>query len=109
VGIFYTSSQPVLPTLRDAIEDALRVDPLTLANPGQEAAGRTLQVAQVVSPQFSWPRFVAAVLIAATLLLVAIWTAKNGLSEISKSLMTSFTAFSGIVLGILGGETQKGV
>ena len=109
MGIFYTSPRRVLPEVRNAIEDALRVDPKTLSNPGQEASQRTLQLDQAVSPQFNWARFAAAAAISVVLLLTAIWLAGKGpsYSDISKDLMTSFTAFSGIVLGLLGGEAQK--
>jgi hypothetical protein len=107
MGIFYTKPQRVLPVVTNAIEDALKVDPKTLANPGQEAAQRAQQVDQAVSPQVNWVRLTVAAVISLALLAGAIWTAYANLSDISKSLMSSFTAFSGIILGLLGGEAQK--
>jgi len=107
MGIFFTSSQPALPTVRNAIADALKVDFQTVANPQKEAADRTVALSNAVSPQFNPWRFVAAIVISVALLLGAIWTAQHQLADISKALMTSFTAFSGIVLGLLGGEAQK--
>ncbi len=107
MAIFFTSSKPVLPTIRSTIEDALRVNPQTLVSPEKEAADRTVELSKAVSPEFSSWRFLAALVIAVALLLGAIWTAQHGLADISKALMTSFTAYSGIVLGLLGGEAQK--
>jgi len=107
MGIFYTASQPVLPSIRTAIENALLVNPTTLANPGHEADHRTVQLAQTVAPKFNGFRFAAALLIAGGLLWGAIWTEQHALPDISKDLMNSFAGFSGIVLGLLGGEAQK--
>jgi hypothetical protein len=47
------------------------------------------------------------VLISGVLLWAAIWTAQHNLPDISKALMNSFAGFSGVVLGLLGGEAQK--
>jgi hypothetical protein len=46
VGIFFTSSKPLLPEIRKSIEDALRVNPQTLVNPQQEAADIAIQLNQ---------------------------------------------------------------
>lgn len=108
MGIFYTAQQPAMPMIRAALEDALKTDPRSLQQPlSHEAAGRALDVSQRVAPQFNALRFGIATLIAAVLLATAIWTKQQGLDDISKSLMTSFSGFSGIVLGLLGGESQK--
>ena len=107
MGIFFTSSQPTLPIVRKTIEDALRVDFQTLASPQKEAADRAIELSKAVSPTFNPWRFIGALVISVALLLGAIWTAQHNLPDISKALMTSFTAFSGIVLGLLGGEAQK--
>ncbi|PYY05001.1 MAG: hypothetical protein DMG69_28275 [Acidobacteria bacterium] len=107
MGIFFTSSRSFLPTISAALENALSVNPATLANPGQEAAQRTVQVAQVVTPTFNVGRFVGALVISAILLWAAIWTGRHDLPDISKALMDSFSGYSGIVLGLLGGEAQK--
>ena len=109
MAIFFTSSQPVLPTIHKTIEDALKTDPqtLTLVGPEKEAADRTVKLLKTVSPTFNSWRFIAALVIAVALLLGAIWTALHGLTDISKVLMTTFTGYSGIVLGLLGGEAQK--
>jgi hypothetical protein len=108
MGVFYTAQAPAVATIKSAIEEALKVDPKTLSDPSADAAARTVAVADKVTPQFNAWRFGAATVIAVVLLLTAIWTAQQqGLSDISKTLMTSFSSFSGIVLGLLGGEAQK--
>jgi hypothetical protein len=107
VGIFYTSPQPMLPFIRNAIKESLLVDPTTLLDADLEAANRTLRVSHAVSPTFNTWRFVGALVIAAALLAGGIWTGLHNLPDISKELMTSFSGFSGIVLGLLGGEAQK--
>jgi hypothetical protein len=60
-----------------------------------------------VSPAFNAWRLAGAAVASAALVWAAIWTGQHDLPDISKTLMTSFTAFSGIVLGLLGGEAQK--
>jgi hypothetical protein len=107
VGIFFTSTQPVLPALKTALEDALRVAPTTLLDPGLEASNRTVQLAQTVAPKFNAFRFGGAVAISGALVWGAVWTGQHDLSDISKDLMNSFAGFSGIVVGLLGGEAQK--
>ena len=71
------------------------------------ASPRTVQVVQATSPAFNAWRFGGAVAIAVALLLGAIWTGKHDLPDISKALMSSFSGFSGLVLGLMGGEAQK--
>jgi hypothetical protein len=107
MGIFFVSHQPVVPEINSAIRTALLADPATLGNVEHEAALRTLGLIQATSPQFSPGRFAGAFLISCALLLAAIWTANHNLPDISKDLMNSFAGFSGIVLGLLGGEAQK--
>ena len=107
MGIFFASHQPVVPEINSAIRVALQVEPKSIANVDQEAAQRTLELIRATAPQFSPLRFFGAVLIAGALLLAAIWTAQHNLPDISKTLMNSFAGFSGIVLGLLGGEAQK--
>lgn len=107
MGIFFTAHQPVVPEIQSAIRIALMVDPKTLPNVDQEAAERTLTVINATGPQFNPGRFFAAVLISGVLLWGAIWTEQHNLHDISRALMNSFAGFSGIVLGLLGGEAQK--
>ena len=107
MGIFFASHQPVVPEIRSAIRVALLVDPTNVPNVDQDAAQRTLDLVRATAPQFNPLRFLGAVLIAGALLGAAIWTAQHNLLEISKELMNSFAGFSGIVLGLLGGEAQK--
>lgn len=109
MAVFFTSRQSPLPTISTAIEECLLLDPKTLGNAQQEAARRTLKVSQELSPAFNPWRFAGAAVASAALLGAAIWTGQHDLPDISKTLMTSFTAFSGIVLGLLGGEAQKSV
>ena len=107
MGIFFTAHQPVVPEIQSAIRIALMVDPNTLSNVDQEAAERTLTIINATGPQFNPGRFFAAVVISGALLWAAIWTAQHDLHDISRALMNSFAGFSGIVLGVLGGEAQK--
>jgi hypothetical protein len=107
MGIFFTSSRPVASTIESALEDALSTDPTTLrANLRTEAAARAHSVAKTAAPQFKLRNFIGALLISAALLITAICVDKSH-PDIAKTLMTSFTSFSGIVLGLLGGEAQK--
>jgi hypothetical protein len=107
MGIFFASHQPVVAEINSAIRVALQVDPATLGNVDHEAAQRTLGLIRATAPQFNPLRFCGAVLIAGALLAGGIWTAQHNLPDISKDLMNSFAGFSGIVLGLLGGEAQK--
>ena len=108
MGIFFTSPRPALPTITTALEDALLTDPNALtADANKEAAHRAIQLSQSLSPSVNPWRFGAAAVIAVGLLLGAIWTEQHNLADISKALMTSFSGFSGLVLGLLGGEAQK--
>lgn len=108
MGIFFTSPQPALPTINTALKDALLVEPKTVIDViDKEAAHRTLKVSQTISPVFNAWRFGGAIVIAGALLLGAIWTGQHNLPDISKDLMNSFSGFSGVVLGLLGGEAQR--
>jgi len=108
MGIFFTSPQPVLPTISAAFQEALLKDPKTVTSTiEKEAAHRTIQLSQALSPAFSAWRFGGAIAIAGVLLFGAIWTGQHNLPDISKDLMNSFSGFSGVVLGLLGGEVQK--
>jgi hypothetical protein len=107
MGVFFTSHQPVVPEINSAIRVALQVDPATLQNVDHEAAERTLGLIRATAPQFNPLRFCGAVLIGCGLLVAAIWTAQHNLPDISKDLMHSFAGYSGIVVGLLGGEAQK--
>jgi hypothetical protein len=85
----------------------LSQDPNTIAPQiHTEAAARAQTLTQATTPQFNLRNFVLALIISGVLLGIAIWADANH-KEISKALMTSFTSFSGIVLGLLGGEAQK--
>jgi len=106
MGIFFTS-RPALPTISAAFRESLLVDPKTLPDIENEVARRTIQVSQALSRTFDAWRFGGAVVIAVALLLAAIWTGQHNLPDISKALMNSFSGFSGVVLGLLGGEAQK--
>ncbi len=107
MGIFFASHQPVVPEINSAIRVALGVDPKSVANVEQEASQRTLELIRATSPQFNPIRFFGAIVISALLLIAAIWTKQHNLDDISKDLMNAFTGFSGLVLGLLGGEAQK--
>jgi len=107
VGIFFSSRQPVVPEIHNAIRAALLVDPSLVANAEDEADHRTLDVIRATAPQFQPLRFFCALLIAGALLLGAIWAARHNLPDISKDLMNSFAGFGGVVMGLLGGEAQK--
>lgn len=107
MGIFFAPHQPVVPEISSAIRIALLVDPATLEDVEQEAERRTLELIQATAQQFSPLRFLSALLIAGALLAGGIWTAQHNLTDISRDLMYSFAGFSGIILGVLGGEAQK--
>ena len=108
MGIFFTSTQPVLPIISAAFQDALLKDPKTITGATEkEAAHRTIQLSQALSPAFNEWRFGGAVVIAGVLLFGAVYTGQHNLPDISKDLMNSFSGFSGLVLGLLGGEAQK--
>lgn len=109
MGVFFTSSQSPVPTIKTAIRDALLVNPAAVPNADSEAANRTIAVIGAATRIFNFWRFIGALLISAALLSVAIWTAKNDLPDISKVLVNSFVGFSGIALGLLGGEAQKSI
>jgi hypothetical protein len=107
VGIFFVSRRPVVPEIHDAIRVALLVDPNLVQNANEEASQRTLDVVRATAAQFQPTRFVVALLIAGGLLGGAIWAGQHSLPDISKELMNSFAGYSGLVLGLLGGEAQK--
>jgi hypothetical protein len=110
MGIFFTRNQAVAPTIQAALTEALTADPATLGGPqgvATQAAARTQQVAQATAPAFNLRNFILAVLIAAILLALAIYLDNDAHKDISKALMTSFSSYSGIVIGLLGGEVQK--
>ena len=108
MGIFFTPRQAVLPTISSAIREALMVDPTNI-DIDKVAAHKTIQLSQALalSSAFNVWRFVGAIVIACVLLSGAIWTGQHNLADISKELMNSFSGFSGIILGLLGGEAQK--
>lgn len=107
MGVFFTPRQPALPTITTAFRESLLADPTKLIDIDKEAAHRTVKVAQTLSPEFNAWRFGRAVVITGAQLLVAIRTGKHDLPDVSKTLMDSFSGFSGLVLGLLGGEAQK--
>src|ERR1700761_6225776 len=107
MGIFFTAPAKVAPAIKDALRDALAQDPKNLVAPlDTEASARAHNVVQATTPQFNLRNFLLAVAISAALLTVAICIDCTH-ATISKPLMTSFTSFSGIVIGLLGGEAQK--
>jgi hypothetical protein len=108
MGIFFTAKKPVAPAVKDALKSALIQDPKSLANsPDAEAAERAHELVKTTTPEFNLRNFVLAVIIAGVLLGLAIWLDNDAHKDISKALMTSFQSFSGIVVGLLGGEAQK--
>lgn len=107
MGVFFVSRRPVVPEIHDGIRAALLVDPSIIPNAEEEAAQRTLDVVRATAAQFQPARFFIALLIAGGLLVGAIWAQQHSMSNISEQLMNSFAGYSGIVLGLLGGEAQK--
>ncbi len=106
MGIFFTSKRPVAPAIQAALQDALTTDPKTVVDPQTAAAAKAQALSQATTPEFNLRNFVGALVISAALLITAICIDKSH-PDIAKTLMTSFTSFSGIVLGLLGGEAQK--
>jgi hypothetical protein len=109
MGIFFSSRRSVVPEIHDAIRGALMVDPHLVSNPDDEAAHRTADVVRATAAEFHPARFLCTVLIAAALVAAAAWTAQHSLPDISKQLMNCFVGFSGAVLGLICGESQKSV
>jgi uncharacterized membrane protein YgcG len=103
MGIFVTSAN-LLPVIQNALTSALAQNPSQIPNVQQEASNRATGAIQQLTMQIAWPRLLVAAVIAAMLLAGAIWAAKTNLTNISTELMTSFQSFSGIVVGLLGGE-----
>jgi len=108
VGIFFTTPEAIQPAVHESIMSALSFDP---KSPGadlvKEAAQRTLKLNKAVAPKFNSGRFIAAVVLGAIFLLLAMYTSKHDMTDISKTLMTCFTSYNGIIVGLLGGEAQK--
>jgi hypothetical protein len=106
----FVRSENMAPVITNALRSALSLDPAKIADTQSEAASRSADVVQQLTTEIAWPRLLIAVGIAFLLLGVAIWTAQANMPDISKALMTSFQSFSGLVVGILGGEvaTSKG-
>lgn len=107
MGIFFTSQEPVMPTIHTTIAEALRFDPQGIVDFDREASHRTVKLRQSTAPKFNGGRFLAALALSGVLLFLAIWTADHNLADISKTLMTSFQTYNGILVGLLGGEAQK--
>ena len=107
MGIFFSSPQPLVPEIHNAIRAALLLDPSLVGNAQDEADHRTLDVVRATAAQFQPLRFLCALLIAGALVLGGVWAAQHNLLDISKDLMNSFAGFGGAVLGLLGGEAQK--
>lgn len=104
MGIFVKSAN-LRPLLTSALADALRLN--NVANVQEEAETLSADISEALTAEIAWPRFLVAVLIAFLLLAGAIYTAKTDLPDISKGLMTSFQSFSGLIVGLLGGEVAS--
>lgn len=100
----FVRSDNLTPVITNALRSALSLNPATIADTQGEADSRAAKVVQQLTTEIAWPRLLIAVGIAFLLLGVAIWTAQANMPDISKGLMTSFQSFSGLVVGILGGE-----
>ena len=101
----FVQSANLEPEVTNALANALSADAGKLENDVQsEAAKRSSEVIKAVSPKIAWSRLLVAIVIALALVAAAIYTASNNLTDISKGLMTSFQSFSGLVVGLLGGE-----
>ena len=107
MGIFFASDQLVVPEIRDAIRDALLVEPHLVRNAEEEASHRTLDVVRATAGRFKPLRFLLALVIAGIIFAAAVWTARQNLPDISRQLMVLLGGFSGIVIGLLVGEAQK--
>jgi hypothetical protein len=101
MGIFYSAAVHPAVAIQQGISAA--------AAPGGAANAGVLikQATDDIKSKLDVTRVAVAGAIALLLLAAAIWTKYLGYEDISKTLMTSFTGFSGIVLGALGGEASK--
>jgi hypothetical protein len=104
MGVFFTAQRAAAPAIQQALASALKQDPKTIPDADVAAAAKAHELAQTTAPQFNWRNFLGAVCISGILLGLAIALDNEQHKEISKALMTSFQSFSGIVVGLLGGE-----
>ena len=107
MGIFFTYPRPNQNILTEASKKSPPGDPTSQFKTDQRVPHNSMQLSHFLEPTLNRGRFVGALTIATVLLLGAIWTGQHNLPDISNKLMDSFSGFSGIVLGLLGGEVQK--
>jgi hypothetical protein len=101
MGIFF-KSQKTLPSVEEAIQDALSVNPQSVVNLKQEAGKRAGQV--LTTQQFSWGRLAIALLLLIALFAAGIYSATHHLDDWSKVMTHSFELVLGLLIGLLGGE-----
>jgi hypothetical protein len=108
MGIFFTSDEPAMPAIHTSLMEALKTDPKSVVDFDKEAAQRTVKLNKSVAPKFNPGRFVIAVALGGVMLGLAMYTSNHSnMADISKTLMTCFTSYNGIIIGLLGGEAQK--
>jgi hypothetical protein len=100
----FLETKNMRPLMTKALTDALAINPANISDVQGKAASLSENVLQSLTASVAWPRVLVAILIGFLLLVAAIYTGKANLPDISKGLMTSFQSFSGLVVGLLGGE-----
>lgn len=109
MGLFFASPQPALPAATAEFRDALNFDAksMTDADTDREAGLRAVRLSQKVTPKFRPWRFAGAALVAAAIVVVAIWTEQHNLHDISKTLMSCFPPLVSLIAGLIAGEAQR--
>jgi hypothetical protein len=103
MGLFI-KSKFLFPPIHNSLKDALSTNPAALTDLPSEAVDRTSKVVEELSVEIQWDRLIMAIVIWLVLLVVVNITALYNLADISKGLMTSFQSFSGLLVGLIGGE-----
>jgi hypothetical protein len=104
MGIFYRSA-PLKPVVKEALQEAIAINPGAVADPQRTADEKAEQVVGQVSGRFAWGRLAVAVGLLVAVLVACIYTGQNEkLQELYKLLLHSFELLLGAVIGLLTGE-----
>ncbi len=108
MGLFYSLPKSVSETTQKMIVDAVKIaDPEERKVKLQAATEAADKTAKSTPQQFNWGRFFMALAIGALLFVGSVWTAKNGLPDISKVLINCVPAYMTLIAGLIAGEAQK--
>jgi sterol desaturase/sphingolipid hydroxylase (fatty acid hydroxylase superfamily) len=106
MGVFFKTAVST-PVFKSALKTALKTQPNKVKDLDQQASAMAAQVEkQTVKTEFSWGRFVIAVVILALLGGLGIWSATiPALDAWSKMFLHCFEILFGGVVGLLGVES----